>query len=140
MRPTRWSTALLNVPDRVNANGAVYWQVYRAGVTNVILLEPHTGRALAQWNICRPGRRYPDAPWLLKSPHPPTAATDLTELADVAALTFPLACPPTAARRRYRARSSTPTSPPQRFREYLSRSRPRVLAARTDGRSWATRC
>jgi hypothetical protein len=57
--PDALDTALLNVPTGATANGAVYWQVYRAGVTNVILLDPHTGVHLAQWNVFPPGTPLP---------------------------------------------------------------------------------
>jgi Domain of unknown function (DUF1942) len=57
--PDALQYALLNAPDGSTVNGAVYWQVYRAGVTNVILLEPHSGTHLAQWNIWTPGTPLP---------------------------------------------------------------------------------
>jgi hypothetical protein len=49
--PDALETALLNVPAGATVDGAVYWQVYRAGVMNVILLDPVSGRHLAQWNL-----------------------------------------------------------------------------------------
>ena len=62
-------------------------------VTNVVLINPQTGTHLAQWNIWQPGPRCPD-----RNDCPVATATepDLDELADVAARTFPLACPPSA--------------------------------------------
>lgn len=61
------------------------------------------------------------------------AATDLTELADVAALTFPLACPPTADVDDIASFIDANLSA-ARFRDYLSDPGRRVLTARTDGR------
>ncbi len=57
--PDALQTALLNVPNGATVDGAVYWQVYRAGVTNVVLLEPRSGKHLAQWNIWEPGTPLP---------------------------------------------------------------------------------
>ena len=51
--------ALLNAPPGTTVNGAVYWQVYRALVTNVVLINPSTGQHLAQWNIWQPGAPLP---------------------------------------------------------------------------------
>jgi hypothetical protein len=50
---------LLNAPPGATVDGAVYWQVYRALVTNVVLLNPQTGTHLAQWNIWQPGAPLP---------------------------------------------------------------------------------
>jgi hypothetical protein len=50
---------LTNVPPGATINGAVYWQVYRALVTNVVLLNPKSGEHLAQWNIWQPGAPLP---------------------------------------------------------------------------------
>jgi hypothetical protein len=50
---------LLNAPAGATVDGAVYWQVYRALVTNVVLLNPQTGTHLAQWNIWQPGAPLP---------------------------------------------------------------------------------
>jgi hypothetical protein len=57
--PDALQAALLNVPDGATVDGAIYWQVYRAGVTNVVLLEPKSGTHLAQWNIWEPGTPLP---------------------------------------------------------------------------------
>jgi hypothetical protein len=57
--PDALETALLNAPQGSTVNGAVYWQVYRALVTNVVLLNPQTGTHLAQWNIWQPGAPLP---------------------------------------------------------------------------------
>lgn len=57
--PDALDTALLNAPAGATVNGNVYWQVYRAGVTNVILLDPVTGQHLAQWNLFPPGAPLP---------------------------------------------------------------------------------
>ena len=57
--PDALETALQNVPQGATVDGAVYWQVYRAGVTNVILLDRISGRHLAQWNLFPPGAPLP---------------------------------------------------------------------------------
>ena len=57
--PDALETALLNAPAGSTVNGAVYWDVYRALVTNVVLLNPQTGKHLAQWNIWQPGAPLP---------------------------------------------------------------------------------
>lgn len=57
--PDALETALQNAPQGSTVNGAVYWHVYRALVTNVILLNPQTGAHLAQWNIWQPGAPLP---------------------------------------------------------------------------------
>ncbi|WP_319453850.1 MULTISPECIES: hypothetical protein [unclassified Mycobacterium] len=57
--PDALQYALQNAPPGATVNGAVYWQVYRAGVTNVVLLNPQTGTHLAQWNIWQPGTPLP---------------------------------------------------------------------------------
>ena len=57
--PDALQYALLNAPRGATVNGAVYWQVYRALVTNVVLLNPQTGEHLAQWNIWQPGAPLP---------------------------------------------------------------------------------
>jgi hypothetical protein len=51
--------ALRNAPPGSTVDGAVYWQVYRALVTNVVLFNPQTGQHLAQWNIWQPGAPLP---------------------------------------------------------------------------------
>jgi hypothetical protein len=57
--PDALQNALLNAPPGATVNGAVYWQVYRALVTNVVLLDPKSGEHLAQWNIWQPGAPLP---------------------------------------------------------------------------------
>ena len=57
--PDALETALQNAPPGSTVNGAVYWEVYRALVTNVVLLNPQTGKHLAQWNIWQPGAPLP---------------------------------------------------------------------------------
>jgi len=57
--PDALQYALLNAPAGATVNGAVYWQVYRALVTSVVLLNPQTGEHLAQWNIWQPGAPLP---------------------------------------------------------------------------------
>ena len=57
--PDALQYALLNAPAGSTVNGAVYWQVYRDLVTNVVLLDPKTGAHLAQWNIWQPGAPAP---------------------------------------------------------------------------------
>ena len=57
--PDALQYALLNAPAGSTVNGAVYWQVYRDLVTNVVLLDPKTGEHLAQWNIWQPGAPLP---------------------------------------------------------------------------------
>jgi hypothetical protein len=57
--PDALQYALLNAPPGATVNGAVYWQVYRALVTNVVLLNPQSGEHLAQWNLWQPGAPLP---------------------------------------------------------------------------------
>ncbi|CDO10913.1 exported alanine and valine rich protein [Mycolicibacterium cosmeticum] len=57
--PDALETALLNAPPGSTVNGAVYWDVYRGLVTNVVMLNPQTGTHLAQWNIWQPGTPLP---------------------------------------------------------------------------------
>jgi hypothetical protein len=57
--PDALDAALLNAPQGSTVNGGVYWDVYRARVTNVVLLNPKTGYHLAQWNIWQPGAPLP---------------------------------------------------------------------------------
>jgi hypothetical protein len=57
--PDSLENALRNAPAGSTVNGAVYWDVYRALVTNVILLNAKTGEHLAQWNIWQPGTPLP---------------------------------------------------------------------------------
>lgn len=59
--------------------------------------------------------------------------TDLADLADVAARTFPLACPPTATPENIAAFIDTHLRS-DRFRDYLTDPDHRVLTARDDGR------
>jgi ribosomal protein S18 acetylase RimI-like enzyme len=58
---------------------------------------------------------------------------DLPELADIAARTFPLACPPSATQENIAAFIAENLSQ-ERFRDYLADSDRAVLAARADGR------
>lgn len=57
--PDALQYALLNAPTGATVSGAVYWQVYRDLVTNVVLTNPQTGTHLAQWNIWQPGAPLP---------------------------------------------------------------------------------
>jgi hypothetical protein len=57
--PDALDTALLHAPQGSTVDGAVYWDVYRALVTNVVLYNPKTGYHLAQWNIWQPGSPLP---------------------------------------------------------------------------------
>jgi hypothetical protein len=57
--PDSLEHALTNAPPGATVDGAVYWQVYRALVTNVVLLNPQTGEHLAQWNLWQPGAPLP---------------------------------------------------------------------------------
>ena len=57
--PNALEAQLLNAPPGSTVNGVVYWDVYRALVTNVVLLNPATGTHLAQWNIWQPGAPLP---------------------------------------------------------------------------------
>src|SRR6476619_8492015 len=57
--PDSLEHALTNAPPGATVDGAVYWQVYRALVTNVVLINPQTGTHLAQWNIWQPGAPLP---------------------------------------------------------------------------------
>ena len=57
--PDSLESALRNAPPGSTVDGAVYWDVYRALVTNVVLYNPQTGEHLAQWNIWQPGAPLP---------------------------------------------------------------------------------
>ncbi|OBF37669.1 hypothetical protein A5724_10870 [Mycobacterium sp. ACS1612] len=57
--PDALEHALTNAPPGSTVDGAVYWQVYRALVTNVVLINPSTGTHLAQWNLWQPGAPLP---------------------------------------------------------------------------------
>ena len=57
--PDALEKALLNAPPGATVNGGVYWDVYRALVTNVVMINPQTGAHLAQWNIWQPGAPLP---------------------------------------------------------------------------------
>jgi GNAT superfamily N-acetyltransferase len=63
----------------------------------------------------------------------PAAATDISELADVAARTFPLACPPAVTPEDVAAFIAENLSAP-RFADYLADPDRIVLVARDDGR------
>src|SRR6201984_552777 len=62
-----------------------------------------------------------------------TGSVDIAELADVAAQTFPLACPPTTAPENIASFIDTNLSA-KRFAEYLADPRRAVITARQDGR------
>jgi hypothetical protein len=57
--PDELMAALVNAPAGATVDGAVYWQVYRALVTNVVLLDRQSGEHLAQWNLWQPGAPLP---------------------------------------------------------------------------------
>ncbi|MGV9797176.1 hypothetical protein ACWDTP_03850 [Mycobacterium sp. NPDC003449] len=57
--PNALEAALRNAPPGATVNGDVYWDVYRALVTNVVLINPQTGTHLAQWNLWQPGAPLP---------------------------------------------------------------------------------
>jgi hypothetical protein len=57
--PDELQYALRNAPPGATVNGAVYWQGYRALVTNVVLLNRQSGEHLAQWNLWQPGAPLP---------------------------------------------------------------------------------
>lgn len=57
--PDALEKALLNAPPGATVHGGVYWDVYRALVTNVVMINPQTGTHLAQWNIWQPGTPLP---------------------------------------------------------------------------------
>lgn len=57
--PNRLEAALRNAPPGATVNGDVYWDVYRALVTNVVLTDTKTGEHLAQWNLWQPGAPLP---------------------------------------------------------------------------------
>jgi hypothetical protein len=57
--PDSLDVALLRAGPGSTVDGAVYWDVYRALVTNVVLYNPTTGYHLAQWNIWQPGAPLP---------------------------------------------------------------------------------
>jgi hypothetical protein len=57
--PDALENAMRNAPAGSTINGAVYWDVYRALVTNVVLLNPQSGKHLAQWNLWEPGTPLP---------------------------------------------------------------------------------
>jgi GNAT superfamily N-acetyltransferase len=62
-----------------------------------------------------------------------TGSVDAAELADVAALTFPLACPPTTARENIASFIDTNLSA-ERFAEYLADPQRAIITAVLDGR------
>lgn len=62
-----------------------------------------------------------------------TESVDIAELASVAALTFPLACPPTATPENIASFIDANLSP-DRFGEYLGDPKRAILTARRDGR------
>jgi ribosomal protein S18 acetylase RimI-like enzyme len=62
-----------------------------------------------------------------------TGSVDVAELADVAARTFPLACPPSTAPENIASFIDTNLSP-ERFAEYLADPRRVILTAQQDGR------
>lgn len=49
--PDALQYALLNAPAGSTVSGAVWWDVYRDLVSNVVLLDKITGQHLAQWNL-----------------------------------------------------------------------------------------
>lgn len=57
--PNRLEAALRNAPPGATVNGDVYWDVYRALVTNVVLVDTRSGKHLAQWNLWQPGSPLP---------------------------------------------------------------------------------
>ncbi len=57
--PNRLEAALRNAPPGATVNGDVYWDVYRALVTNVVLTDTKSGKHLAQWNLWQPGAPLP---------------------------------------------------------------------------------
>ena len=57
--PEALEAKLLNAPAGSTVTGVVYWDVYRALVTNVVLLNPASGTHLGQWNIWQPGVPLP---------------------------------------------------------------------------------
>ena len=57
--PNALEKVLRNAPPGATVNGDVYWDVYRALVTNVVLINPQTGTHLAQWNLWQPGAPLP---------------------------------------------------------------------------------
>src|SRR4051812_19066351 len=85
--------------------------------------------SLSSFKSSRPARRYPDLVPIVR----PALAADLPELAEVAALPFPLACPPhttDAAKAAFIAAHLTETS----FAGYLADAARDVLVAEVDGR------
>jgi ribosomal protein S18 acetylase RimI-like enzyme len=99
-------------------------------VTNVVLVNPATGTHLAQWNICSLEHRYRRAVAIDVAA---AVEAELPEVADVAAQTFPLACPPAATPANvdtFIAENLSET----RFREYLADPDRAVLVARDNGR------
>lgn len=57
--PNRLEEALRNAPPGATVSGDVYWDVYRALVTNVVLTDTKSGKHLAQWNLWQPGAPLP---------------------------------------------------------------------------------
>ncbi|MBP2452874.1 hypothetical protein [Mycolicibacterium lutetiense] len=57
--PNRLEAALRNAPPGATVNGDIYWDVYRALVTNVVLTDTKTGAHLGQWNLWQPGAPLP---------------------------------------------------------------------------------
>lgn len=49
--PDSLENQLVNAPAGATINGAVYWHVYEALITNVMALDTRTGEHLAQWNL-----------------------------------------------------------------------------------------
>ena len=57
--PDALDTALLRASPGSPVSGAVYWDVWRGLVTNVVLLDKKSGSHLAQWNFWQPGSPLP---------------------------------------------------------------------------------
>ena len=57
--PDAIENVLRVAPQGSTVNGAIYWDVYRGLVTNVVLMNPKSGKHIAQWNLWEPGTPLP---------------------------------------------------------------------------------
>ena len=68
--PDALRDALQNAPPGSTVDGAVYWDVYRDLVTNVVLFNPQTGAAPGAVEHLAAGSTATVEPWPLTSPRP----------------------------------------------------------------------
>ena len=57
--PDALESALLRAAPGSTVDGAIYWDVYRGLVTNIVMYSKKTGEHVAQWNIWEPGTPLP---------------------------------------------------------------------------------